>query len=404
MAILIGYNLFIRLSTIATAETQNMEGRKTSGRLNNLRLILEEHPQSPLVSAPRHDGTYILREHRLSLKKLVFSMIVFLVFPGAVAYASFFSFFGDMFTKANIQAKSINSQNIILLAAAAGPDVGLPEHNQEVNTVGESALLPDVGPLGGLADIEEGDYDHGQISIYVVREGDSFASIAKMYNVSVNTVLWANDLAKGAKLTIGQTLVILPVSGVQYTVKKGDTLAGIAKKFKGDVDEITSYNGLASVDDSLSVGSVVIIPDGEMPTVVRAPGKPLVKVTSKLRGASGPDYSGYYQAPLASYRKTQGLHGYNGIDLVAYLGAPVMAAAEGDIIISKQGGYNGGYGNYVVILHGNGTQTLYGHLQATAVSVGDHVVQGQVVGYLGNTGRSTGPHLHFEVRGARNPF
>jgi murein DD-endopeptidase MepM/ murein hydrolase activator NlpD len=89
---------------------------------------------------------------------------------------------------------------------------------------------------------------------------------------------------------------------------------------------------------------------------------------------------------------------------VEYLGAPIFAAATGDVVVARQGGYNGGYGNYVVIQHGNGTQTLYGHMQSVSVSPGDHVVQGQTIGYLGNTGRSTGPHLHFEVRGARNPF
>ena len=205
---------------------------------------------------------------------------------------------------------------------------------------------------------------------------------------------------------MGETLIILPVSGVQYTAKKGDTIAGIAKKYKGDEEEIRSYNGFED-DEKLAVGQLVIIPDGE---IIAPPTSPRTAPATRLRNASGPSYDGYYKAPLSNYRRTQGLHGYNGIDLVSYdgPGAFVSASAGGEVIISKQGckarGCNGGYGNYVVIKHANGTQTLYGHLKSNAVFAGTHVVQGQLIGYMGNTGRSTGTHLHFEVRGARNPF
>jgi murein DD-endopeptidase MepM/ murein hydrolase activator NlpD len=342
----------------------------------------------------------MLPQFRLSLKKLLFSMFVLLVLPAAVAYAGFFSMFGDIFSKINTVQKPITSQNIALLAAASAPDLGSRSQQIEVNTVGGSALLPDAGPEGAIADLSDEDFDHGQISIYTVHEGDSLASIAKMFDVSVNTILWANNMQKGAKLAIGETLVILPVSGVEYVVKKGDTIESIAKKYKGDPLEVRSYNGFAESEQP-SIGAMVIIPDGEMPTVVPVKTKP---ASSKLRGASGPELTGFYHSPLASYRKSQGLHGYNGVDLVEYIGAPVFAAADGDVVVARQGGYNGGYGNYVVIRHANGTQTLYGHLQSITVSAGGHVSQGETIGYLGNTGRSTGPHLHFEVRGAKNPF
>jgi LysM repeat protein len=338
-------------------------------------------------------------QQKLSLKKLLFYMFSFLVLPGAIAYAGFFSFFSDIFTKVNTEEKPINSQNISLLAAVGGPDLAAKEKSDDVNTVGSSALLPDAGPEGGLADVSGSDFDHGQISIYVVHDGDSFTSIAHMFDVSVNTILWANNMPRGAKLTVGQTLIILPVSGIQYVVKKGDTIESIAKKYKGDPDEIRAYNALIE-GDILDIGSELIIPDGEMPTVAPA----VRPASSKVRNVSGPNYSGYYAAPLAGYRRTQGLHGYNGVDLGSYVGAPITAAAAGDVIIARKSGYNGGYGNYVVIQHGNGTQTLYAHMLSTGVSAGQRVVQGQIVGYLGNTGKSTGPHLHFEVRGARNPF
>lgn len=358
------------------------------------------------MRALRHDPSHMRLGTTLSWRKLVFPVFVLLVLPGTVLagfFSSFFSGIGDIFTEVNRQEKNINSQNIALLAAAAGPELSKNHQSTpEVDTVGGSALLASVGPSGGPANTESDAYDHGQISIYIVREGDSFTSIAEMFEVSVNTILWANDLPRGAKLQIGQTLVILPVSGVQYTVKKGDTLAAIAKKFKGDPDEIRSFNRLEE-DDVLEVGSLVIIPDGEIPTLVATPtSRP---ATSKLRAAGGPIYDGYYAAPLpAGYRRTQGLHGYNGVDLALYRGAPVLAAAGGQVIIARGAGYNGGYGKYVVVAHGNGTQTLYGHLNSVTVSPGEVVFAGQQVGTVGNTGRSTGPHLHFEIRGAKNPF
>lgn len=108
--------------------------------------------------------------------------------------------------------------------------------------------------------------------------------------------------------------------------------------------------------------------------------------------------------PLRGGVKSQGIHGYNGIDIAAPVGTPILASADGAVILARTSGYNGGYGLYVVIKHNNGTQTLYAHMSRVNVSVGQTVTQGEVIGAVGNTGRSTGPHIHFEVRGARNPF
>ncbi len=342
---------------------------------------------------------------RFSSRKLLVSIFFLFVLPATVAYAGFFALLDQLFaTEPFTPARTFNSQNTTLFASA---DMGHTDTAHTVvaeslssGVVGSSALYAESGPEGAMADVVTEGADNGQISLYIVRSGDSYASIAKMFDVSVNTILWANNLSRGAALKVGQELAILPVSGVQHMVKKGDTVASIAKKYKGDPEEIARYNGL-SITDKLEVGDTVIVPDGEVPAT---PKPHVVSATSKLRGTSGPAYDGYYAPPLTNYRKTQGLHGYNGVDLASYLGAPVMASAEGDVIIARQGGYNGGYGSYVVIAHPNGTQTLYGHLQSVSVSAGWHVLQGQVIGAQGNTGRSTGTHLHFEVRGAKNPF
>jgi murein DD-endopeptidase MepM/ murein hydrolase activator NlpD len=92
------------------------------------------------------------------------------------------------------------------------------------------------------------------------------------------------------------------------------------------------------------------------------------------------------------------------VDYGMPVGSPIYASAAGKVLIAKGSGWNGGYGDYIVIEHANGTQTVYGHMSTLAVSVGQSVVQGQLIGYSGNTGKSTGPHLHFEIRGAKNPF
>ena len=318
-----------------------------------------------------------------------------------VAQASIISFFTNILEQkaeaAGTPASRLNSQNIPLLKAALNTSPSPLKGGGDITIVGGMALLAEAGPSGTIADIPEAPKSD-TISIYVVRDGDTLSGIAKMFGVSVNTIVWANDIKRGI-IHEGDTLIILPISGIQHTVVKGETLQSIAKKYKGDVEEILQFNNLES-NAKLAVGDVIVIPDGE----IAAPAPSSSGVATPVRGGSGPSLAGYFIAPLANYRKTQGLHGYNGVDLAASYGAPVMAAAAGQVIISRSSGWNGGYGNYVVIAHANGTQTLYSHLSSNTVGGGQFVAQGQVIGYEGQTGKATGPHLHFEVRGAKNPF
>jgi len=293
-----------------------------------------------------------------------------------------------------------NVQTMFLPRGAYNLDPNPSKGGGDITIVDGSALLSEEGPAGTLADIEEYVPQNHQISVYIVREGDTLSGIAEMFNVSVNTIRWSNDIARSGTIRAGQTLTILPITGVKYTVKSGDTLASIAKKYSGDLDEITQFNGIAA-DASLAVGMEVIIPDGEIPTQV-APRT--TSSTSIARSAAAPTYAGYYMRPISGGVKTQGIHGYNGVDLASSYGTSIVASASGEVIIVKNSGWNGGYGNYVVIKHSNGTQTLYSHNASNIVSVGQSVVQGQVIAYMGSTGRSTGPHVHFEVRGAINPF
>lgn len=273
-------------------------------------------------------------------------------------------------------------------------------------TTGDMALIAFSGPSGTIADLPE-EPQSDRISVYVVRTGDTLSDIAAMYNVSVNTIIWANNL-KGIKdVHVGQTLVILPVSGVKRTVVAGDTLASLAKKYDGDEVEIAQFNGL-NAGDSLAVGSTIIIPGGEAaaPATTNKPrtvARGSIGPEPYLDG-SGPAIPGYYRNPVPGARLTQGLHGHNGVDFGGARGTAIHAAAAGTVIIARNSGWNGGYGNYVVISHANGTQTLYAHLINATVAPGQSVTAGQTIGYMGSTGKSTGNHLHFEVRGAKNPF
>ena len=270
--------------------------------------------------------------------------------------------------------------------------------------IDDSALLPEVGPLGNASDFE-GQPSSDQISVYVVRAGDTLSEISAMFDVSVNTIIWANNLKRATDLKEGQTLVILPMTGIRYTVVNGDTLKSVAKEHHGDIEEIISFNDLDPALP-LTVGSIIMIPNGELTILAENEAIPRPKSPRSRRvvGNNGPNYVGYYERPLKGGVRTQGLHGYNGVDLADKSGTPIYAAAGGRVIISKNTGWNGGYGNYVVIKHDNNTQTLYAHNLKNLVTVGQMVEAGQEIAKLGSSGNSTGPHVHFEIRGAKNPF
>ncbi len=330
------------------------------------------------------------------------------LFAPTVASAGFFSIsslLSSITPQASAASLSQNSQTIALLAPATNIDPNPSVGGGDISVVDSSALVPQDGPSGTSADIEAKP-SSSAVSVYVVRPGDNLSSIAEMFDVSVNTIKWANDLSTGT-IHEGQTLVILPVSGVRHTVVKGDTTASLAKKYRADADEIRAHNDISG---DLVVGKEILIPNGQITPA------PVAKVAAKTRtysgvgagatvAAGGPAIAGYYGWPVAGGVITQGLHGYNGVDIGAPNGTPIYAAAAGTVVVALfNGGYNGGYGNYVVVQHANGTQTLYAHMSVVTTSMGATVSKGAQIGRVGSTGKSTGNHLHFEVRGAANPF
>jgi murein DD-endopeptidase MepM/ murein hydrolase activator NlpD len=253
----------------------------------------------------------------------------------------------------------------------------------------------------------------GDSANYVVKSGDSLSWIAKTFNVSVNTILWANDMKKGDTLTAGDVLLILPCSGLEYTVKTKDSLQSIAKTYKVDVNDIVQNNDI-TLDTKLAPGDVLIIPnaqksdEGGTPIPTKDLGASIAK--DKLYYEQHPvqNLAGYFIDPVPGYRLSQGIHDNNAVDLAVSVGTQIHAAAAGRVILARNG-YNGGFGNVTIIDHPNGTQTLYAHQSKILTQAGAEVYQGQVIGLTGGrpgapgSGHSTGPHLHFEVHGAQNP-
>ncbi len=312
----------------------------------------------------------------------IFSKIMSVFNDDPIVYES-----GDEYTSQTIPLPK-STRNIDPVAVGGG----------DITVIG-SALVSDMGPAGTITDLTEGT-KNGEITVYTVQKGDTIEGIAKQFNVSKNTIRWANDL-KSNTIKIGQKLVILPVSGIRYTVKRGGTVRDIVKKYGGDVQEVADYNGVGA-DEELAAGTEVIVPHGEIP---EEPKKTTTRKIAKVIGKDAPRYVGFYANPLGGLGiRTQGLHGYNAVDIGVPVGTPVIAAAAGEVILAKPLAWNGGYGSYVAIRHSNGTQTLYAHLSQVSVEAGQTVEQGELVGYSGNSGKSSGPHLHFEVRGAQNPF
>jgi len=361
------------------------------------------------------------------------SLILFGVFfVPAEAKAGFFAslFANDAFAEVSTVEPSseadVNSQNIGLLAVNV-PSASIFEYKgkvanaeAEVN-ITDNALMPELPPMMAMSGKASNITQDGiggpdtDLSVYVVRKGDSISQIAEMFDVSVNTILWANGMKKGEKLVEGDVLIILPVSGLRHTVAKGENLQSIAKKYKADPDEILLYN---DIDGSkLAVGDQLLIPDGEM-MANEGGNKPAANLSTAVARdknyyASHPIKSvdGYFINPLPNGQKTQGLHGpgKRGIDIGAPRGTNLYAAASGTVTavitecsegVRKCGG---GYGNMVVIQHPNGTKTLYGHMSKVFTHNGAQVKQGDVIGLVGSTGHSTGPHVHFEVFNAQNP-
>lgn len=321
--------------------------------------------------------------------------------PAHQAKAGFFAdLFGVGESASAENTSSVPTENLQNIALLETSSISPAEEDTDINVLSENALLPATSAMG--VDSEEADITADQIEVYVVKKGDTIPGIAKMFNVSPNTIVWANSLKSGEKLIEGDTLIILPVSGVKHIVLKGQTLKIIAKKYGVEVSDITSFNNI-SIDTELMPGDELVIPGAE---IAVAPAPKTTKKAGLPASSSGSSKSaGYFIKPI-DCRLSQGKHDRYAVDLACGAGKtqglPIKAAASGKVIFAKYG-WNGAFGNLTIIQHPNGMQTYYAHQSSLNVTLGQQVNQGDVIGYVGSTGRSTGPHLHFEVRGGYNP-
>jgi murein DD-endopeptidase MepM/ murein hydrolase activator NlpD len=239
-----------------------------------------------------------------------------------------------------------------------------------------------------------------EVIAYQVQNGDSVLDIATRFDLRPETITWANgELERNPDLLrMGQTLLILPIDGVYHTIVAGDTLSRIAGKYDAQVEDIVTcpYNDIPA-DGTLVPGLKLIVPGGTKPYVPR-------QVTAyhgpipddALRG------TGIFSWPTSGrvtdrfgYKTLSG-RWHTGLDIAGSTGTPIYAADAG--FVTFTGVSRSGYGKLVIVDHGNGYVTYYAHLNVIYVSMGQSVDKGVLVGAMGSTGNSTGPHLHFEIR------
>jgi LysM repeat protein len=255
------------------------------------------------------------------------------------------------------------------------------------------------------------DITRKHVITHLVKDDETLWTIADKYGLSTDTIKWSNGMDDSGIVIGGQELYILPMDGIYYTVQDGDTVSSIAEKYKSDQSEIEKWNDFST--EGLSLGRRIILPGGTVPP----PPKPVVQPTTNYSSSSNnnsyynpePNYnsssggSGQFGWPTSGLAISQyfGSTSFNpwhtGLDLDSRSGWDIFAS-DGGTVVKAEWGWGGGYGNHVMIDHGNGYQTLYGHMTDFGVSVGQSVSKGQRIGTMGSTGWSTGPHLHFEIR------
>jgi murein DD-endopeptidase MepM/ murein hydrolase activator NlpD len=247
--------------------------------------------------------------------------------------------------------------------------------------------------------------ERGGVITYTVQPNDNVWAIAQGFGLSAETVLWANASVEKSPdlLRVGQKLVIPPADGVYLTVSAGDTVEKLAKKYKTTVEKVVGFefNGLEE-PYTLTPGQKILLVDGKKATP-KPNYYPMTRVGSAPAGA--PTGSGKFAWPAQGILSQKFWAGHTGIDIANRTGTPILAADAGYVVAAGRDTW--GYGNQVVIDHGNGFKTRYAHLQNILVKAGQTVTKNQKIGTMGSTGRSTGPHLHFEVISGgtfRNPL
>ena len=232
---------------------------------------------------------------------------------------------------------------------------------------------------------------------YTVEKGDTLSTIAKKFGISEDTIRWSNSMTNDS-LSIGEKLDILPVSGIYHKVAQGETIYTIAKRYDTDAQKIVDFpfNEFAGNGEGFGLigGQYLIVPDGIKPSEQQ-------RIKRQVFIAQGPIpvSSGGFTYPVRGGISQSYSWYHPGLDITAPLGTPLVSSHNGTVTKVSIGTYDGGYGTNVYISNGDGIVSHYAHMSSVNVSVGQQVVGGStVIGWIGMTGRTTGPHVHFEIQ------
>lgn len=260
-----------------------------------------------------------------------------------------------------------------------------------------SAILTDQVSVLGISSPLAEVVERNGIKKYKVQKGDTLSGVAAEFGITMDTIRAVNSDVRSS-LKTGQELVILPVTGILYRIKEGDALESVAGRFQVKIEAIKEHNpNYMKLFETPN--KVVILPHTKAEISLAR--------TEMSRVSGLPDLGGYFILPAKGWNWGK-LHEYNAVDIADSCGSPIYASADGVVVEeSSNGSWDNGYGNYVKIEHGNGTETRYAHTLKNLVRVGNFVSQGTQISLIGNSGNTrglTGCHLHFEVYGAKNPF
>lgn len=290
----------------------------------------------------------------------------------------------------------LNTSFLLIIASAviAGPII--IDNSPFAGSVSEnsySAAVVSYNPYESALETVISTKPRSSIEEYAVKGGDTLETIAKKFDISVDTIKWANDLETDV-IKPGETLQIPPVTGVVHKVVSGDTVYSIAKKYGSDAQGIVNFpfNDFADLDTfALTAGQTLYVPGGAIRPVQQAPSSFFVaQIQAGARGTSS------FIWPTSGMVTQYPAWYHMALDIANPSGPAVLAADSGTVIYA--GCITYGYGCHIIIDHGNGYQTLYGHMSSYGPDAGAAVGQGQQIGIMGSTGRSTGTHLHFEIR------
>jgi murein DD-endopeptidase MepM/ murein hydrolase activator NlpD len=264
--------------------------------------------------------------------------------------------------------------------------------NQQVN-------IPQIQTITLTSVLEksiEAENENGPtVIIYTVKASDTAESIASTYEIKLSTILESNQLTSGSALTEGQSLVFPSIDGIAYKIQGGETLWDLSNLYKMSVDDILLVNKLEN-PDKLKLNQYIIIPNAEKALKLPVQTSSQNSTTQKSKGSVTLS-RGIWPASGSISSKFGRRWGrqHEGIDIAASTGTNVYAFMNGKVTFS---GTQGGYGKLVIIDHGNGIKSYYGHNSKLLAKVGQTVSKGTHIAEVGNTGNSTGPHLHFEIR------